>query len=100
MFSHSGAAATKGRVAKKSAIEVVTDAKLLCTRLCGGNYYKEGEDPVLAPDEDYPDWLYKLRTDKRPIPLEQLSKDDPKYWKRLKLLTIRQKNKIRYAKRL
>jgi len=89
------AATGRGGAAKKKTLDVETDAAVLCTRLCGGNYYKEGEDPVLGKDEDYPDWLWKLHLERGGIPLEELSQDDPRYWKRLKVLTLREKNKVR-----
>lgn len=92
-------AAVRGGPVKKKSINVETDPKLLCTRLCGGNFYKEGEDPVLGRDEDYPDWLWKLRLDRGAVPLEELSMDDYKYWKRLKTLNLREKNKIRNSKK-
>ena len=86
--------------AKKQELEVETDARILCTHLCGGNINKEGEDPVLGPDEDYPDWLWKLRLEKTAIPLEELSEDSHAYWRRLKKLTIRQNNAKKYVKKL
>ncbi|XP_045156421.2 39S ribosomal protein L54, mitochondrial-like [Mercenaria mercenaria] len=86
--------------AKKKQFDVETDPKVLCTRLCGGNIYKEGEDPVLGPDEEYPEWLWELRLEKTAIPLEELSEDDPRYWRRLKKLTLRQNNAKRYVKKL
>ncbi|XP_060582954.1 large ribosomal subunit protein mL54-like [Ruditapes philippinarum] len=86
-------AAKKGAApVKKKELEVVTDARILCTRLCGGNINKEGDDPVIGPDEDYPDWLWTLRIDRKTTPLEELSEDDPAYWKKLKIETIRLNN--------
>ncbi|XP_052281181.1 uncharacterized protein LOC127878692 [Dreissena polymorpha] len=89
-------AAGKGPPQKgaKKKFEVETNAELLCTRLCGGNVFKEGEDPVLGKDEDYPDWLWKLRTEKGPIPLEELTEDDTRYWRRLRKMTMKENNKL------
>lgn len=95
-------ASKKGAAAgvKKKQLEVETDAKILCSRLCGGNIYKDGEDPVLKPDNEYPDWLWNLHTDRKALSLEDLSEGDPKYWRKLKTLTIRQNNKLRKAKNI
>jgi large subunit ribosomal protein L54 len=30
--------------------------------VCGSNLLKEGEDIKLKPDDEYPDWLWTLRT--------------------------------------
>ena len=95
---YSISAAKGAGVSKKKELEVETDAKVLCSRLCGGNIYKEGEDPTLGPDSDYPDWLWQLRTDREPIPLEELSKDNPLYWRKLKIMTMRHNNKMRKYK--
>ncbi|KAL4228102.1 Mitochondrial ribosomal protein L37 [Mactra antiquata] len=83
---------------KKKKFEVETDAKVLVTRLCGGNIYKEGEDPVIGPDEEYPEWLWNLRTSPQAIPLEELDQDDIRYWRRLRKLTMRQNNILRSKK--
>lgn len=41
--------------------ESVDSAKTSSTTHCtGANYFKEGEDPVLKPDEEYPKWLWGL----------------------------------------
>lgn len=79
---------------------MVTDANLLTTRLCGSSLMKDEEDPALGPDEAYPDWLWTLHTDTKPVPLENLSEDDPLYWRRLRKMTIRENNKyIRIKKK-
>ena len=93
------AASGPGGVKKKLNIEVETDAEVLCSRLVGGNIYKEGEDPVLGPDEDYPDWLWNLHIDRQAIPLEELSEDDPKYWRKLKTMNMKVNNRHRAAKK-
>mmetsp|Transcript_15942 Transcript_15942/g.21076 ORF Transcript_15942/g.21076 Transcript_15942/m.21076 type:complete len:90 (-) Transcript_15942:404-673(-) len=25
------------------------------------NFYKDGQDPLIKPDEDYPDWMWNLK---------------------------------------
>lgn len=69
---------------KRHHLEVEMDPVKLCTRLVGGNINKEGEDPVLKPDSDYPEWLWKLRTDREPVKLEDLEYNSAEYWERLK----------------
>ena len=58
----------------------------------GANYFKTGEDPVIKPESEYPDWLWGLLEDKEP-PVD--SKD---YWRRSRkkqahrtLATLREK---------
>ncbi|XP_052796408.1 39S ribosomal protein L54, mitochondrial-like [Mya arenaria] len=90
------AAPKKGAPSKSGKkFEVETDADVLCTRLCGGNIYKEGEDPVLGKDEDYPEWLWKLKTERTFVPLEELDEEDPLYWRRLRKLAFRNNNKLK-----
>jgi Na+-transporting NADH:ubiquinone oxidoreductase subunit NqrC len=38
-------------------MDVETDTNKLCNFVCGVNYFKEGEDPPILPDSEYPDWL-------------------------------------------
>ena len=95
IFSAKGAPQTK-----KKELEVEENTEILVSRLCGGNIYKEGEDPVLKEDSEYPEWLWTLRLERDPIPLEAYSQDDPKYWKKLKKLNIERNNHLRkYIKR-
>ena len=90
----------KAPVSKKKQLEVEEDTNKLLTHLVGGNYFKEGEDPVLGDDSEYPDWLWKLKLDRKPVPLEELSEDDPKYWRRLKKLTLQRQLKLKKFKKL
>ena len=45
--------------------------------------FEEGEHPKLKPDEEYPDWLWTLRLENTPVPLEELEYDSQEYWDRL-----------------
>ena len=54
--------------------------------------FEEGEDPKLKPDEEYPDWLWTLRLENTPVPLEELEYDSQEYWDRLKLIHRKKKN--------
>ena len=90
MASPQGSPAAKGKVAvapsakKRHHLDVEMDPVKLCTRLVGGNIYKEGQDPELLPDSEYPDWLWKLRTVKEPPKLSELEYDSAEYWDHLK----------------
>jgi large subunit ribosomal protein L54 len=46
------------------------------TTVYGANILKEGSDPKIQPDSEYPDWLWQL-LDKRPV-LSELRRKDPK----------------------
>lgn len=59
----------------------------------GANIYKEGKDPVIKPDSEYPEWLKTLKTEV--TPLEQLSVDDKSYWRRMRKAKIKQQNAMR-----
>lgn len=47
---------------EKKIIPVETDPQKLVNYVCGSNLLKEGEDIKLKPDDEYPDWLWTLRT--------------------------------------
>ncbi|KAJ8303966.1 hypothetical protein KUTeg_017549 [Tegillarca granosa] len=78
---------------KRFALPVETNPEILCTRLCGGNIYKEGEDPVLKEDHEYPDWLWELRIEHKPLVLKDFEPYSDGYWRKLKKLTLQEKNK-------
>ena len=44
---------------------------------------REGTDPVLKPDAEYPEWLWNLRIERSAVPLEELKEDSWEYWLRL-----------------
>ena len=51
-----------GPVMEKKVVPVETDTQKLVNYVCGSNLLKEGEDVKLKPDDEYPDWLWTLRT--------------------------------------
>lgn len=54
-----------GVTTEKIYLPVEKDAKKLLTHLCGSNLLAEGgEDIKLKPDNEYPDWLWKLHIGK------------------------------------
>lgn len=82
-----------GAPAAKVRLEVETDPNKLCNFLCGGNIYKEGSDPPLKPDSEYPEWLWSLRLERGEVPLDQLDKDSWEYW-----LRLREEDRRRYLR--
>ncbi|CAH8531997.1 unnamed protein product [Dicrocoelium dendriticum] len=43
------------------------------------------EDPIpLKPDSQYPEWLWNLRTDRKPPPLNQLDRNSYQFWRRVR----------------
>ncbi|KAL3866874.1 hypothetical protein ACJMK2_044127 [Sinanodonta woodiana] len=85
-------------VAKKD-LEVEQDPQKLCKLLCGGNIFKEGSDPELKPDNEYPDWLWNMRLDRQAAPLSELDPETPQYWSRLKTLNMRRKKRLQSMKK-
>lgn len=65
------------------------------------NVFKEGEEPKIMADEEYPDWLKQLAYP--PLTLEELENMDvwemddrqrKRYWKLHKKKKLRQKNEV------
>ena len=71
-----------GALTQRQHLTVEKDPIKLCTEVCGANYFKTGENPKIKPDSEYPDWLFELRTDWEPVPLEEET-DAFKYWERV-----------------
>ena len=59
----------------------------------GANIYKDGQDPPLKPDSEYPDWLWTLNGTK--TPLSELSTEENIYWRRVRKAKIKQQNALR-----
>ncbi|XP_064608091.1 large ribosomal subunit protein mL54-like [Liolophura sinensis] len=74
----SGKAGTS--ISPKIEMEVETDPEKLVKYCCGANIYVTGQDPELKPDSEYPDWLWTLRTDRKPPDLSELDPDSFYYW--------------------
>ncbi|XP_035668101.1 39S ribosomal protein L54, mitochondrial-like [Branchiostoma floridae] len=83
---------------KPKGPSVETDAAVLTTHCCGANIYKDGTDPLLQPDEEYPDWLWKLNLG----PAKKLDEIEPgtrEYFKRLRKENIWAENARRKGKK-
>lgn len=87
-----------GPVLEKKVLPVETDPERLVNYVCGSNIYKTGEDIKLKSDNEYPDWLWNLRTGSPP-PLEDLDPNSKEYWSRVRTLGIRRLNKLRKLKK-
>ena len=97
-----------GKVVYVSIMRVITSC-LCCVlfvlgsseqNLCRGrNYFKEGSDPPLLPDSEYPEWLWNTLEPKQPLDEEFADPDNKAYWKRLRKMKIRQANEARRKKK-
>ncbi|XP_055331305.1 uncharacterized protein LOC129583518 [Paramacrobiotus metropolitanus] len=74
-----------GMTVTKKKIEVESDPHKLVNYLCGGQYLKEGPEIKLKPDNEYPDWLWNLRTGPPP-PLSELDPTTMEYWNKVVLM--------------
>ena len=68
-----------GAVPQKKRLEPETKATKLVSYLCGGNILKEGEEPMLRPHSEYPEWLWTLSTDRKAPDLDDLEFDTWEY---------------------
>lgn len=68
-------------------------------RLCKGiNYLKEGSDPPLLADSEYPEWLWSILDDKKKPKADEESPVDinnKTLWRRKRKLKIREQNAMR-----
>ncbi|CAH8853707.1 unnamed protein product [Trichobilharzia szidati] len=77
--------ATKGiaAVAKVREIKVESDPEKIVNCCCIN--YRIGEQPIpLKPDSEYPEWLWKLRVNRRSVPLSEVDKNSYQYWRRIR----------------
>ncbi|KQJ91736.1 54S ribosomal protein L37, mitochondrial [Brachypodium distachyon] len=73
------AVAAKGKKGGKGGTadaKPVLSKEMKSTTVFGANILKEGSDPKIQPDAEYPDWLWHL-VDKRPV-LSELRRKDAK----------------------
>lgn len=75
-FAAGGAKAKKGSKGGGDAPKASTISnEVKASTVVGANILKDGVDPKVMPDADYPDWLWRL-LDKRP-PLSELQRRKP-----------------------
>lgn len=63
-----------GKGGSGDALKEVLTKEMKSTTVYGANILKDGADPKILPDSEYPDWLWHL-LDKRP-PLSELRRKD------------------------
>lgn len=86
-----------GPAIEKKLLPVETDPVKLVNYVCGSNIYKEGEDVKLKPNDEYPDWLWNVRTG-RAKSLEELEPDSKEYWRRIRKMGIKRANLLKQLK--
>ncbi|XP_013407228.1 39S ribosomal protein L54, mitochondrial isoform X2 [Lingula anatina] len=69
---------------KKIDLPVEGDVKKLIMNCSGLNYMKEGPEVKLKEDHEYPEWLWKLNTERPTASLEGLDEDSDIYWYRVR----------------
>ncbi|XP_054278777.1 39S ribosomal protein L54, mitochondrial-like [Macrosteles quadrilineatus] len=83
-----------GAAAEKVKLPVETDAKRLVKYLCGSNIQAEGGQEIeLKPDNEYPEWLWKLHIGKNKS-LEELDPNTLDYWQKVRSLAIRRNHRL------
>ncbi|KAG5881301.1 hypothetical protein JTB14_016172 [Gonioctena quinquepunctata] len=87
-----------GPVMEKKLLPVETDPERLTKYACGTNIFKTGEDVLLKPDEEYPEWLWNISTGPPP-PLEELDPNSKEYWKRIRKMAMRRNNQLAQLKK-
>ena len=83
----------------RTFLRCMSDSVATPTTCPGANYFKEGSDPVLKPDNDYPDWLWTLGGPKKDLKDMSPEVDGKAYYKRLRKQTLRNNNTIRKQKK-
>uniref|UniRef100_A0A8C1GSL2 Large ribosomal subunit protein mL54 n=1 Tax=Cyprinus carpio TaxID=7962 RepID=A0A8C1GSL2_CYPCA len=79
--------------------EVCKDPVRLCAHVVGVNIFKQGEDPLIKPREEYPEWLFQLDLGP-PKKLNELEPDSREYWKLLRKEHIWRHNKLHKGKKM
>ncbi|XP_075401178.1 large ribosomal subunit protein mL54 [Tenrec ecaudatus] len=90
-----GGKSSKGSVASEALKDpdVCTDPVRLTTHAMGVNIYKEGQDVLLKPDAEYPEWLFDMNVGP-PKTLEELDPGTREYWRLLRKHNIWRHNRL------
>ncbi|XP_017333510.1 39S ribosomal protein L54, mitochondrial [Ictalurus punctatus] len=101
-YAKKAAAKGKGKGMVKDVLkgpEVCKDPVRLTSHAVGVNIYKQGEDPPLKPQEEYPAWLFELDLGP-PKKLQELDTESYEYWKQLRKEHIWRFNKLHKGKKI
>lgn len=82
-----------GTTVEKKILPVETDPAKLVEYCMGLNINKTGEDVKLKPDNEYPDWLWNVRTGPPPT-LEEMDPNSKQYWRKIRKMGMRRNNKL------
>ncbi|XP_015440124.1 PREDICTED: 39S ribosomal protein L54, mitochondrial [Dufourea novaeangliae] len=91
------AAKSKQIKIEKVKIPVEKDVNKLLNYVCGSNIYTEGEDIKLKPDNEYPDWIWEIRTE--PLQLSELDPDTKQYWRFVRRDNLKRNNAMKKYRR-
>ncbi|XP_067824782.1 large ribosomal subunit protein mL54 [Heptranchias perlo] len=100
-YAKKAAVKGKGKMGVKEVLqgpEVCKDPVILTTHAMGVNIYKQGKDPELQPDAEYPEWLFTLNLGP-PKSLDELDPESWEYWKRIRKQHMWQHNKLHKGKK-
>ena len=69
-------------------------------KLCKGiNYFKDGKDPPLLPDSEYPDWLWTMTEAQKNTDLRLSNPEHVEQWRRMNKMNRRQENETKKQQR-
>ncbi|MCO5604032.1 hypothetical protein L7F22_058189 [Adiantum nelumboides] len=63
------------KVKEQAPVGPTVDIAVRVKTVLGANILKEGADPPIRPDSEYPTWLFPLLS--RPLPLSELDRRNP-----------------------
>ena len=86
---HPGKAATSKSKSSMKTVPPPPDSQ--ADKVCkGANVFKDGTDPPIKEDSEYPDWLWELAENKKSY--QDFSSDSTEYWRRLRKQKAHEKN--------
>ncbi|XP_061409397.1 large ribosomal subunit protein mL54 [Lethenteron reissneri] len=92
----------KGKAMVKEVLvdpELSRDPEVLVSHCVGLNYLREGSDPPLRADSEYPPWLFELNVGP-PLKLDEVEPDSMEYFRLLRKQHMWRVNKLSRHKRI